>query len=80
MHAEEQVVQLRDRNAELLLDLLRIEAGVMRHLDRASRAIDGNGWGIVACCPNCGRVSPYRQDAGVGDRQRQVAVVQALAL
>lgn len=47
MHAEEQVVQLRDRNAELLLDLLRIEAGVMRHLDRASRAIDGNGWVLL---------------------------------
>ncbi|MNG12730.1 hypothetical protein D3C84_963630 [compost metagenome] len=53
-HAVHEVVPLRDGDAELLLHRLRIETGVVRHLDSAAGAVQGDGQGVVAHHPNSG--------------------------
>lgn len=47
-HAVHEVVPLRDRDAELFLHHLGIEAGAVRHLNRPSSAFQGDGQGVVA--------------------------------
>ncbi|MNR08539.1 hypothetical protein D3C85_1247030 [compost metagenome] len=73
-HAVHKVVPLRDGDSELLLYCLRVEACVVRHLDRAAGAVQGDGQGVVAnhtygsgCCRG-------GQGAVAGRGQQQVTV------
>jgi len=48
LHSVHEPIPLRDRDTELLFDGLRIEASIVRHLDRLTGTIHGNGQGVVA--------------------------------
>ncbi|MCY1304214.1 hypothetical protein D9M69_487380 [compost metagenome] len=79
-HAVDEVVPLRDGDAELLLHRLGIEASVVRHLDRPAAAVQGNGQGVVADHAHGGRRGGGGQGAVAGGGQQQIAVDLVVAL
>ncbi|MNE73855.1 hypothetical protein D3C80_1698890 [compost metagenome] len=54
-HAVHKFIPLRDGDAQLFLHGLRIKARVVRHLDCACSAVQGDGQGVVANYTHGGR-------------------------
>jgi len=65
-HPIHEAIPLRDGNAQLLLDCLRIEAGVVRHLDGRHDTIHGDSQCVVADHPHRGWGCRRRQRAVTG--------------
>ncbi|MCY1432933.1 hypothetical protein D9M71_489500 [compost metagenome] len=68
-HAVHELVPTGDGYAELLLHCLRIEACVMRHLNRTRCAVQGYGQCVVAHHPNGGGCCRGCQGAVAGGGQ-----------
>ena len=80
LHAVHEAVPLRDGNAQLLLDRLRVKARAVRHLDGTGSAVQGNRQGVVAHHADGRGRRRGGQAAVAGRGQQQVAVDDVVSL